>query len=153
MTRFLRRALEGVLDDDEMPGVVSAFDQMGDIAVIRIPPELYGRRGAIGEALLYAEPIYLQAESLAFPELKRVVLATNERVVMAPTLNEAVAALLAGTAPATVSGAPAATGGIPREALQRVLDALLQSLDSLETGASDLEQSVNALRDLLAPTE
>ena len=52
MTRFLRRALKGVLDNDEMPGVVSAFDQMGDIAVIRIPPELYGRRGAIGEALL-----------------------------------------------------------------------------------------------------
>ena len=107
----------------------------------------------IGEALLYAEPIYLQAESLAFPELKRVVLATNERVVMAPTLNDAVDALLAGAVPAAAPGAPDAPGGIPREALQRVLDALLQSLDSLETGASDLEQSVNALRDLLAPTE
>ena len=106
----------------------------------------------IGEALLYAEPIYLQAESLAFPELKRVVLATNERVVMAPTLNDAVDALLAGTVPTAAPGAPDAPGGIPREALQRVLDAFLQSLDSLETGASDLEDSVNALRDLLAPT-
>lgn len=35
-----------------MPAVVSAFDQMGDIAVIRIPSQLYNRRHAIGEALL-----------------------------------------------------------------------------------------------------
>ena len=52
MTRFLGRALEGVLDEAEMRQMVSAFDQMGDIAVIRIPESLYGRRHAIGEALL-----------------------------------------------------------------------------------------------------
>lgn len=52
MTRFLGRALEGVLDEAEMRQVVSAFDQMGDIAVIRIPEQLYGRRHDIGGALL-----------------------------------------------------------------------------------------------------
>ena len=52
MTRFLGRALEGVLDEAEMRRMVSAFDQMGDIAVIRIPESLYDRRHAIGEALL-----------------------------------------------------------------------------------------------------
>ena len=52
MARFLRRALEGVLDADELQMAVSAFDQMGDIAVIRIPESLYDRRHEIGEALL-----------------------------------------------------------------------------------------------------
>lgn len=52
MARFLRRALAGVLGADELGMVVSAFDQMGDIAVIRIPETLYGRRHDIGEALL-----------------------------------------------------------------------------------------------------
>ena len=52
MTRFLGRALEGVLDEAEMRQMVSAFDQVGDIAVIRIPEGLYGRRHQIGEALL-----------------------------------------------------------------------------------------------------
>lgn len=103
----------------------------------------------IGEALLYAEPIYLQAESLAFPELKRVVLATNEKVVMEPTLDEAVAALLGGRppAPARVDGEPG-PGGIPSEDLQRILEGLLEALESLQSGAEELEDSVNALREL-----
>ena len=52
MARFLRRTLAGVLDADELEMAVSAFDQMGDIAVIRIPEPLYDRRHDIGEALL-----------------------------------------------------------------------------------------------------
>ncbi len=102
----------------------------------------------IGEALLYAEPIYLQAESLAFPELKRVVLATNDKVVMEPTLDEAVAALLGGERLSPQSGEVSAEGGVPREELQRVLDALLQALESLESGTAGLEESANALREL-----
>ncbi len=102
----------------------------------------------IGEALLYAEPIYLQAESLAFPELKRVVLATNNKVVMEPTLDQAVAALLEGRRPAA-QGEPAASGAeIPREELKRVLDALLQALESLEGGAAGLQEAIDALRKL-----
>ena len=52
MARFLRRALEGVLGAGELEMAVSAFDQMGDIAVIRIPEPLYDRRHDIGVALL-----------------------------------------------------------------------------------------------------
>ncbi len=102
----------------------------------------------IGEALLYAEPIYLQAESLAFPELKRIVLATNDKVVMEPTLDEAVAALLGGRRPAGPGSGEPVPGGIPPEELRRVLDDLLQALESLQSGAGELEDSVNALREL-----
>lgn len=52
MTRLLRRALAGKLIDSEMESLVSAFDQVGDIIVIRMPESLYPRRVEIGEALL-----------------------------------------------------------------------------------------------------
>ena len=40
----------------------------------------------IGESLLYVEPLYLQAATGKIPELKRVILATSERVTMAENL-------------------------------------------------------------------
>ena len=47
----------------------------------------------MNKSLLYVEPLYLQAESGEIPELKRVVLSSGERVVMAETLAEALAKL------------------------------------------------------------
>ncbi|MEE8519085.1 MAG: UPF0182 family protein [Dehalococcoidia bacterium] len=103
----------------------------------------------IGEALLYAEPIYLQADSLPFPELKRVILATNDNVVMEPTLAEAVASLLGGrpAAPSIPAGEPV-LGGIPPEELRRVLDDLSEALQALQGGAEGLDRSLEALQDL-----
>ncbi len=46
-----------------------------------------------GESLLYVEPLYLQAESGKIPELKRVVLATADRVVMGENLGDALSLL------------------------------------------------------------
>ena len=43
----------------------------------------------IGDSLLYAEPIYIQAEGVTFPELKKVILATSDKVVMADSLDQA----------------------------------------------------------------
>ncbi len=40
----------------------------------------------LGNSLLYVEPLYLQAASGRIPELKRVIVAANDRVVMAPNL-------------------------------------------------------------------
>ena len=47
----------------------------------------------IGDSNLYVEPIYLQAENGPIPELKRVVVSTGNRVVMEPTLEEALTKL------------------------------------------------------------
>jgi len=47
----------------------------------------------IETALLYVQPIYLQAEGGRIPELKRVVVAFGDQVVMEETLDEALAAL------------------------------------------------------------
>jgi uncharacterized membrane protein (UPF0182 family) len=48
----------------------------------------------LGASNLYVEPIYLQAENGPIPELKRVVVSTGNRVVMEPTLEDALAKLL-----------------------------------------------------------
>ena len=75
------------------------------------------RRGAlivipIGRALLYAEPIYLQAERSPMPELRIVVLATQERLAYGPTFEAALAAL-SGQAPSTLAPSAASTAAQP----------------------------------------
>ena len=49
---MLRRALKGVLSVQESDSMVSAFDQIGSIIIIRIPAPLYHKRIVIGKALL-----------------------------------------------------------------------------------------------------
>jgi uncharacterized protein len=49
-----------------------------------------------GHALLYAEPIYLQAEHSPMPELRLVVLALQHRLAYGPTYEAALNALFAG---------------------------------------------------------
>jgi uncharacterized membrane protein (UPF0182 family) len=44
----------------------------------------------IERSILYVEPIYLRAEKGQLPELKRVIVAYNDRVVMEPTLTQAI---------------------------------------------------------------
>ena len=54
----------------------------------------------IENAFLYVVPLYLRAEGTNFPQLKRVIVATGDKVVMRPGLDEALAALF-GTGEAT----------------------------------------------------
>jgi uncharacterized protein len=43
----------------------------------------------VADALLYIEPLYLQAEGSALPELKRVIVSYGSQIAMEPTLEEA----------------------------------------------------------------
>jgi len=67
----------------------------------------------IGQSNLYVEPIYLQARESPIPELTRVAVATGRRVVMEPTLEDALNRLFGVTPGAAVApgapGAPAPT--------------------------------------------
>src|SRR5579872_2157412 len=49
---MLKSALKGVLTEQEIGHLSSAFDVIGDIAIIKIPPELSGCEKIIGEELL-----------------------------------------------------------------------------------------------------
>ncbi|NOT09746.1 MAG: UPF0182 family protein [Gemmatimonadales bacterium] len=86
--------------DTEVSRQVSLWDQAGS-RVIRgdllvIPIE---------QSLLYVQPLYLQAEGGRIPELKRVVVAFQNQVVMRETLDAALAQLFGGS-----SGGPSAQG-------------------------------------------
>ncbi len=64
------------------------------------------RRGTLlvipsGRGLLYAEPIYLQAQHSPMPELRLVVLALQDRLAYGPTFESAMAALFGGAASST----------------------------------------------------
>ena len=59
----------------------------------------------VGRALLYAEPIYLQAERSPMPELRLVVLALQDRLAYGPTFEAAMAALF-GNGQSTLATAP-----------------------------------------------
>ena len=116
----------------------------------------------IGESFLYIEPIYLQAETSRFPELKRVVVANgNEQsfsIAMEPTFQQSLdvvfgrrASTLPGASgilttqppptvppPATTQpGAPAPTGG---------LDDLLGQADA---AADAVQQDLDRLRQII----
>lgn len=93
----------------------------------------------VGDSLLYAEPIFLTPENLDFPELRRIILADTDRVVMHKTLDESIDALV-GERPAV---APAAQDAeMPedqqpvrpgfREDLEEVMDSLQKALDNLK---------------------
>jgi uncharacterized membrane protein (UPF0182 family) len=51
-----------------------------------------------GKALLYAEPIYLQAQQSPMPELRLVVLALQDKLAYGPTFESALASLFGGEA-------------------------------------------------------
>ena len=60
----------------------------------------------IESSLLYIEPIYLEATNVPIPQLKKVIVATGQNVVMEDTLDKALAALLGQATPTTSPGGP-----------------------------------------------
>jgi uncharacterized membrane protein (UPF0182 family) len=87
----------------------------------------------IENSLLYVSPLYLRAEQGQLPELKRVIAAYGDRVVMQETLPEALAALF-GAAPAP---AVAGAGTEARPATDRAREALdhyNQAIEHLKAG-------------------
>ena len=52
----------------------------------------------IGTSLLYVEPVYLEATNQAIPEVKRVIVAYQDKIAYEPTLAEALTSLFGGDA-------------------------------------------------------
>ena len=49
---MLKKALESILSPQESEDLISAFDQIGDIIIVRIPDSLLSKKKLIGETLL-----------------------------------------------------------------------------------------------------
>jgi uncharacterized membrane protein (UPF0182 family) len=94
--------IEARIDQNaQLSGQLTLWNQQGS----------HVRRGALlvipsGRALLYAEPIYLQAERSPMPELRLVVLAVQDRLAYGPTFESAMSSLFGGAA-SSLSVAPA----------------------------------------------
>jgi len=98
--------IEARIDQNaQLSGQLTLWNQQGS----------HVRRGTLlvipcGHALLYAEPIYLQAERSPMPELRLVVLALQDRLAYGPNFDSAMRALFGGET-SSLSGTTAA----PRE--------------------------------------
>ena len=68
-----------------------------------------------GQALLYAEPIYLQANQSPMPEMRLVVLALQDRLAYGPTFEAALASLFGSQTP-SLTGSGIAAGRVARPA-------------------------------------
>jgi len=131
----------------EISQQISLWNQMGS-RVIRgnllvIPIE---------NSILYVSPLYLRAEQGHLPELKRVIAAYGEHVVMKETLAEALAALFAeNRAGATAAAATEreGDGSAPRQA-QEALDHYNQAMERLKSGDwTGFGKEIDAMRGLL----
>jgi uncharacterized protein len=84
----------------------------------------------IRESLIYVQPLYLRAEGGSIPELKRVVVAHENRVAMAETLEGALSALFGASAaarPAVASTDSAATASPPNAIAGTTAELLQQA--------------------------
>jgi uncharacterized membrane protein (UPF0182 family) len=77
----------------------------------------------IGQTLLYVEPIYLQAESAAYPELRVVVAMHGDTMSYAPTFKEALAGLV------SPASAGARKGPAPLAATSEALERARHAFD------------------------
>ncbi|MFP3565186.1 UPF0182 family protein [Paraburkholderia sp. SIMBA_030] len=103
----------------------------------------------IGNSILYVSPLYLRAASGQLPELKRVIAAYGDRVVMEETLGEALAALFKETAP-TAAPAQGPAQGTPDARAREALAHYDRAIERLKAGDwAGFGSELDALRPLL----
>ena len=141
--------IEARIDQDTtISQQLSLWNQMGS-KVIRgnllvIPVE---------DSLVYVEPLYLRSEQGQIPELKRVVVAYNDRLAMEPTLEAALAAVFKpGAAPPRVLERPAPAAPSETAAAKTAREHYRAALDALRAGDwSGFGREMEALDKALEP--
>jgi hypothetical protein len=148
-----RQIVNRINQDTEIARQITLWDQRGS-EVIRgellvIPIE---------RSLIYVQPIYLRAEGGQIPELKRVVIAHQNQVIMAETLESGLALLFGGEAARpTVTeetpspeAAPGAATGVSATLLRQVQDAYDRAIAAQRAGNwAQYGEEMNRLGDLL----
>lgn len=93
----------------------------------------------IENSFLYVVPLYLKAEGTNFPQLKRVIVATGDRVVMEPTLDESLSDLFE---TATTPAGTQPSGKQPPLAKA--------TLDQARADLAQAQKAIDSLKNLLA---
>jgi hypothetical protein len=91
----------------------------------------------IENSFLYIVPLYLRAEGTNFPQLKRVIAATGDKVVMEPTLDEALAALFS------------SQQGTPQQQTETGTPKPNANLSQIQIQLAEAQKAINSLRTLL----
>lgn len=100
----------------------------------------------IDDTLLYVEPIYLQAETAAYPELRLVAVMHEDTLSYAPSFEEALRGLYAGEAPVERTGVAGSAAGTLAERIGEAKSAFDRYLRLNAEGR--FEEAGRALGDL-----
>lgn len=101
----------------------------------------------IGNSLLYVEPIYIKADNPnSLPEMKRVIVAYEEKIVMEKTLNEALDKIF-GKKKETVVGA-----GVETE-VEKLLEELKDLFDENKETMEAIEAQIQSLERILEESD
>ena len=140
------RQIEARIDQDaEISQQISLWNQTGSQVIrgnlLAIPIET---------SLIYVQPLYLAAAQGQLPELKRVIVAYGNRIVMEENLERALTSLFrSGAAPHPVAPGPVAKPGVETQA-QKSMEAYNRALQYLREGNwASYGQEVNRLGELL----
>ena len=103
----------------------------------------------VGDAILYAEPIFLKPQNLDFPELRRIILADGQNIVMQPNLKDAVRALR-GEIPAVATAAGTVTSDPAPKPVERTSPSQIRDVpsDGVVLTADELEALILSLEEL-----
>ncbi len=105
----------------------------------------------IENSFLYVEPVYLTAEGTNIPQLKRVIVTSGSRVVMEPTLDEALKAVFGALQP---EKRPVSTPTVKTEELSRAREALEKAQQAVEKGKwEDFGKAMEELLKILGPSQ
>jgi uncharacterized membrane protein (UPF0182 family) len=136
----------------EISQQISLWNQMGSRVIrgnLLVVP--------IENSILYVSPLYLRAESGQLPELKRVIAAYGDHVVMEDTLPAALAALFRQSIPAATLPMPpagASPSAVAAEQAREALGHYDKAMDRLKIGDwSGFGAELKALRLLLEELE
>ncbi len=106
----------------------------------------------VGNSILYAEPVYIQAEGVSFPELKKVILATADRVVMADSLAEALYDLTGEIRKEIISAEEAQTNQASSDN-KASSELNIDQADKIKDSLDNLRKELDALEALLESLE
>jgi uncharacterized membrane protein (UPF0182 family) len=126
--------IESRIDQNaQLSGQLTLWNQQGSHVV----------RGSLlvipsGKALLYAEPIYLQAQQSPMPELRLVVLALQDKLAYGPTFEAALASLFGGETSSISSSESAPAAPQPGTAAKPAPQAATDLNGLIDAAAKDM---------------
>jgi uncharacterized protein len=144
-----RQIVARINQDADISRQISLWDQRGSKVnqgtLLIIPIE---------EALLYIRPLYLRAESGKIPELKRVIVAYENKIAMEESLEESIDKIFNEGLPAAAKTAAPAPGAVesaapaPPSLFQQAKEAFDRAVQAQRKGEEELKKLGAILEDL-----